>query len=121
MADSQLAFTNWLSQGNKFIPQLGQQQLPLNYSFDEEFRRKKINKLVSMLHSRKNEIAVNLVADWAEKTEDYICRNIQQRNGHKNRRHIVDVLKFLCDTWNWDYPKEYYDYGQKAGIVKERV
>lgn len=121
MTDIQDAYTKWYLQGQKYLPYLNTQPTPINYSFNEEFRRKKINQLVSMLHSRKNEIAVNLVADWAEKTEEHVCRNIQQRNGHKNRRHIVDVLKFLCDMWDLEYPKEYYDYGQKSGIVKERA
>lgn len=121
MADNQLAFSNWLNQGQRFLPHLNSQPAPINYSFNEEFRRKKINKLISMLHSRKNEIAINLVADWADKTEDYVARNIEQRNLHKNKRNVVDVLKFLCDLWDLDYPQEYHDYGKKFGIVEQRA
>ncbi|MCQ2250270.1 MAG: hypothetical protein MJZ66_04080 [Bacteroidales bacterium] len=121
MADNQLAFSNWLSQGHKFLPHLNSQPAPINYSFDEEFRRKTINKLVNMLHSRRNEVDVILIADWANKEEGFIRKTIPQRNDHKNKRHAVDVLKFLCDQWDIDYPEEYYTYGKKFGFVMERA
>lgn len=121
MANSIISdFQKWQKQGDKFLQYLqAPETQPINYNFDAEFRRKKINQVIRQLHQRKNEIAVNLVADWTDKTEDYLRRNIPQRNGHKNRFYAVDVLKFLCDLWDLDYPEEYETYGRKLGIIKE--
>lgn len=85
----------------------------------EDWRRNDIiNQLTEKMKSRQNKnINIHSVEVWANLPENFIRQKLYPRNPNRTSTFwALDVMKFLCDLWQKDYPEVYIKTCKKEGI-----
>ena len=83
-------------------------------SYEDQKHREVVEKLAKKIKSKR--VSIRNISDWSGKTENYIKTQLPQRSKYTDTFWAVDVVKFLCDLWSWDYPPEYYEQCEKYKI-----
>ena len=83
--------------------------------YQTEWRHSKVKELCGDINSKS--ISIKCIADWAKKSESYVRRKLPNRNRHINTFYARDVVKFLCDEWEFDYPPETTEDADKDAVA----
>lgn len=104
--------------GFKQLTEKPQETVITDEMYETERQKRALRKLVSELHKKDKRIKVDYIADLTGKCKAWFStvdglKMLPLRNTERNTRKRPDVIKFLCDLWNYPYPPELKDYCRK--------